>query len=384
MINPAIRRLHMLKKAHAKTYRTKIIKKKRNVGNTSVNIHYTHGPCLICGKADASKTNSHIVPSFLVSMYDSYDNSGKRGRDLQISITDIGRSTYVGAIPSTKYDEIFNEDSLNDEKRIEELKNNPDARDYVFCPTCERLLADLLESPYADAFKQDKGIDGTIAYYFWISVIWRMNSCRKNFGFQLDESTSKALHKMLLSYLDNNGQLNERNKPNPDIFKYKLLYCPNYCKDTQKGFQYCNYKNNVLTFIISDFILIVYLGTTNNLPDNYMFDIISDVIKNTDFNTGKEETENKLIINIEAMESVMSAIIKYGVNIKIKHYDKVLSMLWKELDIPIRLTESIKKDVISEIFSEETKLAERETVHSIAIAIESVLKKQGIIGHNQN
>ena len=30
-------------------------------------------------------------------------------------------------------------------KYIEELKNNPDARDYVFCPTCERLLADLLE-----------------------------------------------------------------------------------------------------------------------------------------------------------------------------------------------------------------------------------------------
>ena len=132
MINPAIRRLHMLKKAHAKTYRAKTKKKKKNEENTSVDIHYEHGPCLICGKADASKTNSHIVPSFLVSMYDSYDNSGKRGRDLQISITDIGRSTYVGAIPSTKYDEIFNEDSLNDEKRIEELKNNPDARDYVF------------------------------------------------------------------------------------------------------------------------------------------------------------------------------------------------------------------------------------------------------------
>ena len=379
MINPAIRRLHMLKKAHAKTYRAKTKKKKRKEENTSVDIHYEHGPCLICGKADASKTNSHIVPSFLVSMYDSYDNSGKRGRDLQISITDIGRSTYVGAIPSTKYDEIFNEDSLNDEKRIEELKNNPDAIDYVFCPTCERLLADLLESPYADAFKQDKGIDGTIAYYFWISVIWRMNSCRKNFGFQLDESTSKTLHKMLLSYLDNNGQLNERNKPNPDIFKYKLLYCPNYCKDTQKGFQYCNYKNNVLTFIISDFIVIVYMGTTNNLPDNYMFDVISDVIKNTDFNTGNEETENKLIINREAMESVKSAFIKYAVNIKIKHYDKVISMLWKQLNIPIQLTESIMKEIILEIFSEETKLVERETVHSIAIAIESVLKKHGII-----
>ena len=78
MINPAIRRLHMLKKAHAKTYRAKTKKKKKNEENTSVDIHYEHGPCLICGKADASKTNSHIVPSFLVSMYDSYDNSGKR------------------------------------------------------------------------------------------------------------------------------------------------------------------------------------------------------------------------------------------------------------------------------------------------------------------
>lgn len=368
----------MLKKAHAKS-KVKKMKKRVNAEKTSLDVQYEHGPCLICGKADASKTNSHIVPSFLVSMYDSYDNSGKRGRDLQISITDIGRSTYVGAIPSTKYEEIINEDSLNDEKRIEELKNNPDAIDYVFCPTCEKLLADLLESPYADAFKQNKGIDGTIAYYFWISVIWRMNSCRKNFGFKLDKSTSEALHEMLLLYLDNNGQLNERNKPNPDIFKYKLLHCPNYCKDTQKGFQYCNYKNNVLTFIISDFILIVYFGTTNNLPDNYMFDAISDTIKKAVFNIGNEESENKLIIDTKVMESVISTFIKFAVNIKKKHYVRVISMLWKQLNIPIRLTESIMKEIFLELFSEETKLAERETVHSIAIAIESVLKKHGTI-----
>ena len=364
----------MLKKAHAKTYRAMTIKEK-NIKKISSNVQYEHGPCIICGKEDASKTNSHIVPSFLVSMYDSYDNSGKRGRDLQFSITDIGRSTYVGAIPSTKYEEIFNEESLNDEKHIEKLRNNPDAIDYVFCPKCEKLLADLLESPYANALNQNKGINSSIAYYFWISVIWRMNSCHKNFGFQLDKSTSDALHEMLLLYLENKGQLNERNKPNPDIFKYKLLYCPNYCKDTQKGFQYCNYKNNVLTFIISDFIVIVYIGTTNNLPDNYMFDVISDFIKNTDFNTGNEETENKLIINREAMESVKSALIKYAVNIKIKHYDKVISMRWKQLNTHIRLTKSIKKEIILEIFSEETKLAERESEQSIEIAIMNTLEK---------
>jgi len=343
-----------------------------------LDVQYEHGLCLICGKEDASKTNSHLVPSFLVSMYDSYDNSGKRGRDLQISITDIGRSTYVGAIPSTIYEELFNEDSLKDENRIENLKNNPVAMDYVFCPTCEKLLAELLESPYADALKQNKGINSAIAYHFWISVIWRMNSCHKDFGFQLDKSTSNALHEILLSYLDNNGQLNEQYSPKPNIFKYKLLYCPNFCKDTQKGFQYCNYKDNVLTFIIADFILVGYFRATNKLPDNYMFDVISNAIKKTDFNTCDEESENKLIIEKEVMESAISAFIKYGVNVKIKHYDKVISMLWGELDIPIQLTESIKKDVILEIFSEKTKLAECEGNHSIAIAIMNTLKKHGI------
>lgn len=350
-----------------------------NIKRPSSEVIYEHGPCMICDRADASKTNSHLVPSFLVSLYDSYDNSGKRGRDLQISITDIGRSTYVGAIPSTKYEEIFNEDSLIDEKRIEELKNNPDAIDYAFCPACEKLLANLLESPYADALKQNKGIDSTTAYFFWISVIWRMNSCGKNYGFHLDDSISNTLHDMLLSYFDNEGLLNEKNQPKLNIFKYKLLYCPNFCKETQSGFQYCNYKDHVLTFIISDFIFIGYFGGIDNLPENYMFGEISDTIIEADFNTGNEETENKLIINRKVMESVISTFINFAVNIKKKHYVRVISMLWKQLDIPIRLTESIMKEIFIEIFSEGTKLAERETVHSIAIAIESVLKKHGII-----
>lgn len=84
------------------------------------------------------------------------------------------------------------------------------------------------------------------------------------------------------------------------------------------------------------------------------------------------------------MESAISTFIKFAINIKKKHYVRVISMLWEQMNIPIELTDSIMKDIFLGIFSEETKLAERETVHSIAIAIESALKKQGIIGHNQN
>ena len=102
--------------------------------------------------------------------------------------------------------------------------------------------------------------------------------------------------------------------------------------------------------------------------------------RGAEFNTGNEETENKLIIDRDVMESAITTFIKFAINIKKKHYAKVISMLWKRLDIPILLTESVMREVFLEIFSEETKLAERETVHNIAIAIKSVLKKHGIIG----
>lgn len=75
MINPEIRRLHMLKRAHAKS-KVKKTKKKVNAGKTSFYVQYEHGPCLICGNTDASKTNSHIVPSFLVDTSDSINVIG--------------------------------------------------------------------------------------------------------------------------------------------------------------------------------------------------------------------------------------------------------------------------------------------------------------------
>ena len=127
------------------------------------------------------------------------------------------------------------------------------------------------------------------------------------------------------------------------------------------------------------FILVGYFGTTNNLPDKYMFDVISDAIKKADYNTSNEETENKLIIDRKVMDSAISTFIHFAAKVKIKHYERAISMLWEQLHIPIRLTGSIIKEVISEIFSEKTKLAERESNHSIAIAIENTLKKHGVI-----
>lgn len=38
--------------------------------------------CLICNQKKATKTNSHIVPSFLITSFSSYNSSGKRDSEV--------------------------------------------------------------------------------------------------------------------------------------------------------------------------------------------------------------------------------------------------------------------------------------------------------------
>ena len=44
--------------------------------------------CMICQENEATKTNSHVIPSFLVTMFTSYNGSGKRDTEVLFSISD--------------------------------------------------------------------------------------------------------------------------------------------------------------------------------------------------------------------------------------------------------------------------------------------------------
>ena len=72
-------------------------------------------PCRLCGNAEATKANSHIVPSFLVAQFASYDNSYKRDKELMFSISPIGTRVYTGALPTNKIDSTFDSSNLTDE-----------------------------------------------------------------------------------------------------------------------------------------------------------------------------------------------------------------------------------------------------------------------------
>ena len=103
--------------------------------------------CLICNKEKATKTNSHLIPSFMIAKVCSYDGSGKRDKEVMFTMTSYEDKVYVGAVPDTKLDELFNQEKLTDERINQELKNNTASKDYIFCPKCEANLSKYLETP---------------------------------------------------------------------------------------------------------------------------------------------------------------------------------------------------------------------------------------------
>lgn len=204
--------------------------------------------CRICKVKEATKTNSHLLPAFLEAVVGSYDRSYKRDKDILITKTVYDTKIHVGNIPSTENDRLFDQDELTDERINRELKDNPCAVDYVFCPDCESALSTVLETPYSSLqfqrlskIKHPKGIQrcdaigGDRAFFFWLSVIWRMSLV--GFGYSLPKDIDSHLSNSLAAYLkvakDDKETINEIIAATP--FSYKLFYCQNYCKDPEHG-----------------------------------------------------------------------------------------------------------------------------------------------------
>ena len=93
--------------------------------------------CTICGSADATQKNSHLIPSFMVSKVCSYDGSGKRDKEVMITMSSYQDKVYLGAVPDTKVEELFDKEKLTEERINKELKDNTATKDYIFCPKCE-------------------------------------------------------------------------------------------------------------------------------------------------------------------------------------------------------------------------------------------------------
>ena len=218
--------------------------------------------CTLCGIYPATKLNSHIIPSFMIARVCSYDGSCRRDTEVMFTMSTYEDKIYTGQIPSTKIEELFDADKLTDERIENELKDNTAAKDNIFCPKCEKNLSIYLESPYAEHMSGKKNVDAATAYFFWMSIVWRM-SISEQFNFRLPCDLETHLQEKIFAFI--NAKIADEEEVinkliSECLFRYRLIISFDYFKDGDvAGFfgGRFDYEKNILSLSLGDKILCV-------------------------------------------------------------------------------------------------------------------------------
>lgn len=338
---------------------------------------FSYPLCSICHSRPADKTNSHIIPSFFISMVSSVDNSYKRDKELLFTINEQFTSTFIGreVLPEQLEDSF---DALSDE-RIDQMRQNVIAKDYVFCTHCEKRLGDYLESPYHAHILSGRRITSETAYFYWISVIWRVAMFDIQ-RIELPKAVVNSLGKRLDNYIrlkDKNADISYLmdNKP----FTYKVLYNKNYSK-RESGIIHLEYhkKSKVLLFVLGDVIFCASFAkhgfAHSSIP--YGFDSVFDLAQE---NKGDSD-EIILMVDDDVYEMIKRPFIERIINVRLANNKQTIIQIWKNLSCKDpRLShinypsEQFIQYVISEIYSDEIKDGERTTIRHFANCIKKGL-----------
>lgn len=327
--------------------------------------------CMICGENKATKTNSHIVPSFLMASFTSYNGSGKRDSEVMFTITNSKDSVYTGrCVSDTKIDQLFDKSKLTEERIENELSKNTVAKDFIFCPQCEKKLADFLESPYAQYCKDCKQIDNDISLFFWLSVVWRM-SVTKEYGFDLGEMSNENLRLYLKSYFDVREKgLDVTETVNAVPFRYKLLRCKDYCK-SGNGFLFAQYKDGVFDMLIGEYVLRVSFNLQGEFP-NPPFMELESIFAGASINHGIS-TEQVVGLEKDTFKGIDDVFVKYAACLKRKEIEAKLDLIWKKLELPDAMPKQLIGQFFESYFDENVKIGDRHESKRFAEVLTPIL-----------
>ncbi|UPS45355.1 hypothetical protein M1D30_04055 [Prevotella sp. E15-22] len=328
------------------------------------NTNTQHAPCAICKSKPADKTNSHIIPSFFVAMVSSIDNSYKRDKELLYTIGDRITTAYIGR--SVRGDELLSSfDSVTDE-RLAMMSENTASKDYIFCPHCEKKLGEYLESPWHDHLFNNRKIAPTSAYFFWVSILWRL-SAFEGINFKLPTHIEQSLRKRLNNFIlakDNNSDTSQLMCKFP--FYYKVLYCKDYSK-YQGGLIYYEYdrKSKVVTLLLGD-VVACFSFHRHRSFDKYTFHGLEKAFANAPINDG---SCSEIIFNIDTsiLDSVISSLFYKLKKLRLKADRKNILSMWENVrkmlipNLPLKPNEIFIKYVISELYNDAVKSGERIT-----------------------
>ncbi|MCR5456090.1 MAG: hypothetical protein K6F33_13995 [Bacteroidales bacterium] len=312
--------------------------------------------CAICGQREATKKNSHLIPSFIISMVSSYDGSNKRDKEMLFTFKPLLSSFYAGrSVTAPAFCDFYN--SLSEDKK-EKINNHQSfAPDYIFCPECEKKLGNLLESSYS-AKQKNATFNGLVSIMFWLSVIWRISKF-DYMACKLPPNYEESMRPLLAEYLECNGNIqDEASFIHKLPFTYKILHCNDFCKQNA-GYIVGNYDCNTqcATYFMGDFVLQVYFAQPMIQTDIFTLNPFFDKAK---LNTG-QELELKQKLTIEQLQTAYHSLVNFYGKMRIANEKDYIQLGWNTLRckfgfaIPSVPSDDFCQLFLSQIYNENKK-----------------------------
>lgn len=310
--------------------------------------------CRICKTGEATKKNSHQLPSFLSVMVSS-DGDYKRNKELMFTFDKYRTKVYAYGLSSTKWEETF--DDLTEE-RLQQISMNPVSEDYVFCPCCEKMLAVFLESPYSKFYKDCKNIDADIPLFFWISVAWRLSVQEKqgfSFGQELNDRLRHLLHRYLLCK-ENKEDI--ANLVKETEVSYRMVRCKDFCRK-HAGFIHCRYdeKNEFFSIIVGDLCVCMNFKG-DSIPEHFSLYGLEKDIKSAAINKGIEK-EKWTDISVEDYKDMISKFIQHAKRIRMKGLFEIAEEMWRKCNMFSCMPIAKKIAFADRVVSAEAKIGDK-------------------------
>lgn len=144
--------------------------------NRNKTVNRLDARCRLCRELPANNIGSHMVPNFLAHPSFSWNEKGKRDRevaDLFCINNSTQPQTYYGSeVPLERIKQ-----AIGHEPTDEDIERNINFIEFdnEFCVGCEKRFS-VVETMYAEYYHgHKKNISPRVAYLFWLTVLWRMS-----------------------------------------------------------------------------------------------------------------------------------------------------------------------------------------------------------------
>ena len=272
--------------------------------------------CKLCNRKTADKTNSHVIPHFLIQSMINVDGIKGRNRELSVGIGKESITEYFGS--AVLPDKI--EQYVGHELSVEEIEKQKHhfTVDYAFCSDCEKRFASI-ESYYSETKSKETNelvineIDSKLSFLFWASIVWRL-SVTNLMDFKLKEKENKKLRNLLDNCL--NLKISEVIKKaeyfNSCIsnYAYKLMVYPN-SENTANRYCYGHPKFQMpYSLIINNYVLLFYVSKSHVNQIKQTFFGFEQLYENAPINIQATENESILKIPEILLESSIAKFVE--------------------------------------------------------------------------